>query len=417
MDKPISNTEIRKNKLAGAIKYLVGIGLIVGAFFVFRNLLKTEIKTNDFRVVRVERGSIENAISATGQILPSFEQQVNSPINTEIKKVLLMSGTAVKQGDVIMTLDKEYIRLEHESLKDQLELRNNNVTRLKFEFDKNIKDLDYENQIKELELASLAAKLEDVKHLKSIGGATRPEVEQAELNLQIAQLEKKKLENDLEFRKKVVGNDRRNLELEVMMQEKKLTELSRKLKETSVIAPRTGVITWVNENIGKKVTEGEALARIADLESYRVEASCSDRYSNRVKIGQPVKVRINRKDLAGTISSILPSVANNTIEFLVALEDTSHKDLRPNMRVEVFIISDKKEDVLRVANGAAFKGGVTQDLFVIQGDKAVKKKINVGLTNADFVEITQGDIKEGDLVILSDMESYDHLDIIELKKQ
>jgi len=416
MDRPISNTELRKNNFSQILKWLVALAVFVGGFFLFRDFLKTEIKTNDFRIMKVERGTIENAMTAAGQILPSFEQQVNAPISTEIKKVLLKSGKQVKQGDVIMTLDKEYIRLDYESLQDQLELKKNNVTRLKYEFDKNIKDLDYEDQIKALQLASLTAKLEDVKHLKSIGGATRPEVEQAELNLQIAQLEKKKLENDLAFRRQVVTNDRRNLELEVQMQEKKLTELSRKLKETSVIAPRAGVITWVNENIGKKVTEGEALARIANLESYRVEASCSDRYANRVKVGQPVKVRINRNDLQGTISSILPSVANNTIEFLVELAETDHKDLRPNMRVEIFIISDKKEDVLRIANGAAFKGGVEQELFVLQGEQAIKKKVRVGLSNADFVEITQGDLKEGDLVILSDMEDYDHLDIIELKK-
>jgi HlyD family secretion protein len=314
-----------------------------------------------------------------------------------------------------MNLDEEFIKLEYEGLQDQLELKKNNITRLRLEYDKNLNDLDYQDQIMALKVSNLEANLSDAKRLAKVGGATEEEVKKADLNLKIAKLEKKQLENDLDFRKKAVTSDKRNLELEVMIQEKKLRELNRKLKETAVKAPANGVITWLAEDIGKKVTEGEPLVRLANLENFRIEASCSDRYSSLVKVGMSVNVRINQTILKGTITSILPAVKNNTIGFIVELENGNAVQLRPNMKVEVFIISGKKENVLRLKNGAAFTGAIEQKLFVVRGEKAVKVAVNIGLTSMDYVEILTTDLKIGDKVIVSSMTDFEHLDVIELK--
>ncbi len=415
MDRTISIGEQRNGNKSRWLKILVAIAVLVVAFFGLRKLLTTTVKQKDFVKARVEMGTVENTISASGLVLPSFEQQINAPISTEIKNVFLKSGTEVKKGDLIMDLDQAYIRLELESLKDQLELRKNNITRLKLEYDKNLRELDYNAQIKNLEVFSLKSALEDVKYLESFGGATMQEVKKAGLALQISELEKKKLNNELEFRKAVITSDRRNLELEVMMQDKKITELSNKLNATSVKASRPGVVTWVNESIGKKVTEGEALVRIANLDGFRVEASCSDRYAKVVKSGMPVRVRINDSNLEGIISSILPTIENNTIEFVVTLNENNHPALRSNMRVEVFLISNRKENVLRLRNGPGINGAINQDVFVVNGKEAVRRKINLGVTNSNYVEITGGDLKAGDQVIISDMKSYERFDKVELE--
>lgn len=415
MDREIPTLEQNKSRMGQWFKYLIIVAAIAGAFYMLRSFLKTEIKEDDFRFGQITRGDIENKITATGLVLPSFEQQINAPIATEIKEIILTSGAEVQPGDLILRLDEEYVRLQYDALKDQLELRKNNITKLKLEYDKNLQDLDYQDQIKALQLASLEANLSDLKKLNKIGGATQEEVEQGDLNLQIAKLEKKQLENELNFKKESITSDRRNLELEVLIQEKSMRELGRKLKETSVKAPRAGVITWINENIGQKVNEGEPLVRIANLESFRVEASCSDRYSNIVKVGLAVDVRINKTNLKGIITSILPAVENNTIEFVVALNQTSHKELRPNMRVEVFIISGKKENVLRAQNGPAFTGAKQQGVFVVRGEQAKRTEVKIGLSNSAFVEILTDELQEGDKIIVSDMKDFDHLETIEIK--
>lgn len=414
MDRPISNREQRKNNLSKWLKYVAIIAVVIVGFFGLRYALQTKVEKADFLFAAVERGDIENAITATGLVVPSFEQQINAPINTEIKSVLLKSGAKVKTGDLIMNLDEEFIKLEYEGLQDALELKRNNITRLGLEYDKNLNDLEYENQIMALQIANLEAGLSDIKRLQKVGGTTAEEVQKAELNLKIQRLEKLKLENDLNFRKQAVTSDKRNLELEVMIQQKKMRELNRKLKETAVKAPANGVITWLSEDIGRKVTEGEPLVRLANLESFRIEASCSDRYSSLVKVGMMVNVRINNAIIKGKITSILPAVENNTIEFIVNLEEGNNTNLRPNMKVEVFIISGKKENVLRLRNGAAFTGAVQQNLFVVRGKEAIKIPVSVGLTSMDYVEIETDKLQVGDKVIVSSMKDYLHLDKIQL---
>jgi len=415
MDKPISKSTQNRSRLRKILRWILILGAVAALFLILRNLLKTRVEAADFQIASIERGTIENTITASGLVVPAFEQQVVSPISTSVKDVLLRSGDEVKKGDPMMLLDDEFIRLEYESLEDQYELKTNNITRLKYEYDKNIKDLDYENKIKDLQLSSLESQLTDAQRLQEIGSATQEEVDQAQLNLEIARLQKKKLENELAFSQQVLAGDKRNLELEALMEQKKLTELQRKLRETKVTAPRAGVITWISEDLGKTVTEGELLVRLADLGRFRVEATVSDRYAQYIKVGQPVRVRINRSDLTGYVAATLPAVENNTVGFIVELEQPDHKLLRPNMRVEVFLISDRREQALRLRNGPVFTGAARQNLFVIRGEEAVKTSARVGLTGIDFVELLETDLEAGDRVIISDMERFDHLERIQLQ--
>jgi HlyD family secretion protein len=415
MDKPISKSTQTRSRLRKALRWVLILGAVAALFLILRNLLKTRVEATDFQIAAIELGTIENTITASGLVVPAFEQQVISPISTSVKEVLLRSGDKVEKGDPMMLLDDEFIRLEYESLEDQYELKNNKITRLKYEYDKNIKDLDYENKIKNLQLSSLESQLADAQRLQEIGSATQEEVDQAKLNLEIAQLEKKKLENELAFSEQVLAGDKRNLELEARMEQKKLKELQRKLRETKVTAPRAGVITWISEDLGKTVNEGELLVRLADLGRYRVEASVSDRYAQYVKVGQPVRVRINRDDLTGFVAATLPAVENNTVSFIVELEQPDHKLLRPNMRVEVFLISDRREQALRLRNGPVFTGAARQNLFVVRGEEAIKTTARVGLVGIDYVELLETDLQKGDRVIISDMERFDHLERIQLQ--
>ncbi len=415
MDRPLSQQKQRKNNLRPYFRIAAILGAVAILFFLLRSVLTTKADRDEFQMATVELGDIANSISAYGSVVPAFEEQVNAPVATEIKEVLVRSGAAVQAGVLLMSLDEEYIQLEYEQTKDQVELRKTNITRLGYEYEKNLNELKYDDSIKELQVSALEAQLKDAQRLQQIGSATIEEVEKAKLDLEIAQLEKKKLENDLKFREKTTESDRRKLELEVLIEEKKLQELRRKLNETEVTSPRPGVVTWINESIGQKVNEGDPLVRLANLEAFRIEASCSDRYANIVKTGLPVEIRINNSRLNGYISSILPAVENNTLEFIVELEEYDHESLRPNLRVEIFIISDQKEQVMRVRNGAAFTGAIDQEIFVVRGDQAVKEQVQIGLTSRDYVELIGSNIQAGDRIIVSNMENYEHLNSFTLK--
>ena len=416
MDREISKKNRFRANVLKWLKYLLIFIVFISLYFLARNLLKIKASSTEFHIAKVEKGNIQNMLTASGVVVPSFEREINAPVNTEIKKVILSKGSEVKKGQLILELDQEFTRLEYEKLYDELELKRNNIFKLKLKYDKDLMDLDYQNQIKSLQLSELKTQVIDQKRLLDIGGSTQEDLEQAELNLKVAELEKKMLENNLAFARNVNVKEKENLELEYKIQEKRLKELARKLEETSVKAPLDGVITWINEDIGRTVIAGEPLVRIAVLDSYLVEANASDRNSEKIEVGMPVTVRINRQDLKANISTVLPEVENNSVKFLVEFENKNEGILRPNMRAEVFIITGEKNNILRVKNGAGFKGAKNQDVFVIRGDEAIRTKIIKGLSNSDFVEISGDEIQLGDEIIISDMKDYEHLDRFIIKK-
>ncbi len=415
MDREISSEERNKDtwkKLIKAILLVVVLGILI---LLFRKVLGKNIDHNDLLIVNVEKGNILNKLSASGVIVPAFERALNAPVTTEIKEIIKQTGQHVKSQDLIMKLNQEFTQLEYDKLHDELELRKNNINKLELQFDKEVKDLGHQADIKGIQIEELEAQLSNKKTLFKIGGVTEDEVKGLELQLKIAKIEKEMLENNHLFKQKVNKTERKGLGLEYTIQEKRLIELRKKLQNTDVRAPIGGVITWINENIGRTVTAGEPLVRIANLDKYKVEATTSERYAQSLLLGMEVEVRIGKTNLKGFVDRILPEVIDNTVKFIVRLEDPSHELLRSNMRTDVFLITDEKHDVLKLKNGKAIKGAKKQFVFVVKDGKAHKQQITKGISNGEYVEVVDG-LNIGDQVIISDISNFDYLDEFSVNK-
>lgn len=388
--------------------------VIVGAVWALRAGLSNSVQKADIRVASAEIGDVENTLTSSGEIQPDFEAVITSPITAVIQQTYLDAGASVKAGDKILELDKEFTQLNLDKLKDELELKRNGIVKLGWELEKSFYDLKINDSIKVLKINSLRAEIENAKRLFKAGGGTRESIDQAEQNLRIAQLEKRQLENDIRIKQQTMRADIRESEIGAQIKGKDLQELQRKLQQANIIANRTGVLTYVNKNIGSKVAEGEVLARLADLGGFKVIGSISDSYAPQIRVGMDVIVRINDTQLRGTLTNILPSVQNNIVNFDVQLEDKANKLLRPKMKVEVYLVTDARSKVVRVSNGSGFTGVPVQDVFVLRADgKAERRTVRIGLANFDYVEILEG-IRAGERIIVSDMSKYKNAKELEI---
>jgi HlyD family secretion protein len=403
----------KRNKTIGFIAMVVIV--IMGAIWFLRSSIKSSIDRSEITTAVVEVGTIENTLNASGEIIPEFEQVISSPINASIQEVIRDAGSTVKAGDVILSLDRAATQVEYERLKFQVESKRNAINKLKLDLVKAAYDTKSANDIKELNISSLESAVDDAKRLYKAGGGTRASIEQAEMALKVANLEKSRLENEIKHKQFTMGVDIREAQIAAAIEESGLNELGRKLQQANITATRAGVVTWVNKNIGSTIIQGEALVRIADLGSYKIKGNISDTYLDQLKMQMPVMIRINDSTLHGTISNINPSVQNGVVSFDVAIDQKNNMMLRPNMKVEVFLITSTQQNVMRIRNGAAFKGGATQDVFVLVNGKAVKKSVNIGSSNFDYVQLKNG-VKPGDVVIISDMKQFKDLQEIEVKK-
>jgi HlyD family secretion protein len=202
---------------------------------------------------------------------------------------------------------------------------------------------------------------------------------------------------------------------EIRILQKERAEIQHQLDLATTKADRDGVLTWAPFEEGATIRKGEVIARIADLNSFRVEATVSDVHATRLAVDLPVKVKINDTTcLTGKVSSILPTIQNGIITLLVNLEDKSNSALRSNLRVDVFIITASKDNTLRIKKGPFVNGEGAQEAFVIRDGTAFKTPVRLGFSSFDYYEVTEG-LSEGEEVIISDMRDYIHMKEVKVK--
>lgn len=414
MDREIAPDYVRQTRnRRWVIVGSVAVALAIALYF-FRKSLSSSIESSRIRTGTVETGDVENTLTASGEIIPAYEQIFTSPIRASIKQILLTPGTRVKPGQPIILLDKSLTEIESERYKDQLELKKNSIDQLRMKLNKDLYDAEINDKIKSLNINKLKADFEDAKRLQKVGGGTLEDITRAENALKIAELEKNQLENDLKYNRESMGASLRETQLGAQIEGKNLQELQHKLKMADIVADRPGVITWVNENIGSSVNEGEMLAKVADLGSFRVEGSCSDVYADQVKAGLGAIVKINETQLRGMITQVKPAVKDGVIGFTIQLDNAKNESLRPNMKVEVYVVTSKSAGTLRVANGPAFTGKRKQYVYVLENGKAHRRQIETGLSNFDYVEIKSG-LKPGEKVLLINTNEYEHLEELNIQ--
>ena len=77
-------------------------GIVVVSVLI--SLMRTGVKEKDLVFSQVGKGTIEVSVSASGKVVPAFEEIINSPINTRILEVYRKGGDSVDVGTPILKL-------------------------------------------------------------------------------------------------------------------------------------------------------------------------------------------------------------------------------------------------------------------------------------------------------------------------
>ena len=73
-----------------------------------------------------------------------------------------------------------------------------------------------------------------------------------------------------------------------------------------------------------------------------------------------------------------------------------------------------KENVMRISNGSYYAGAGEYELFVQSGNELVKRKVRLGDSNFEYVEVLSG-LKSGNQVVVSDMSNYKNKSKLKIK--
>lgn len=191
--------------------------------------------------------------------------------------------------------------------------------------------------------------------------------------------------------------------------------MKRTFEDAQIRSPRKAILTYINNQVGAQVGQGNQVATISDLSHFKVDAEIADAYGDRVAVGGRAIVKIGSDKLEGNVASVTPLSKNGVIAFSVQLDDDSHHRLRSGLKTDVYVMSAVKEDVLRIANASYYLGRGEYELFVMNGDnELVKRKVQLGDSNYEFVEVTSG-LQAGDKVVVSDMSSFKNKEKLKVK--
>jgi HlyD family secretion protein len=408
MDRPLS-AEVTRRRTARRIALAVfAVALLVGAIVVVPGWIRPSVSLARVRIGTVERGPIEATLTASGLVVPRFEHLITSPIDSRVQEVLLEPGAPVSPGDRLVALDVGPTARALEKLDEGLALKENERRRTGIDLKEALADLEGKLRIKELEIRSYEFDVEKNTRLSERGLITEDVLRRSQTDLERSRIERDQLERAVELKRETAEAKLAGLDLEVSILKKDRADAAERLQLATATADRQGILTWVVSEVGAAVQRGEEIARIADLSSFRVEATLSDVHADRVAAGLPVDVRVGELFLRGRVTNVLPTIEGGTLTLEVSLQEPSHSALRQNLRVEVHIVTERKEDALWLPRGSFVTVAGQRAVFVVHGEAAVRTPVEFGLANFAATEIVHG-LAAGDSVILSDMSDHAHV--------
>ena len=413
MDRPLPPDVERQNRLRRVLKIVVPVAIVAAVLTSLPGWMRPAVGRERIRTARVTVGPIEAVITASGTVTPEVERVLSSPLDARVLRILQRPGAHLKQGDPVVELDISESVLALDKVIKDLKIKENQQAQTRLALEKSLVDLDGRLEVKTLELQSAQARLAADQQLFKEGLYSREELRRSELAVKQAEIALSQLRQERTNAQRAASVQLEGLALERGSLDKEAAQARRLLDLSTTKSDRDGVLTWIVSQEGALVRRGDVIARIADLTSFRVAATVSDVHVGRLRTGLPVAVRATNLDLQGTVTDVFPTVENGVLRFSVALTEPSHAGLRPNLRTDVLVVTDRKPRVLRVKRGP-FADNVARQAFVVRGDRAVRIPIEIGLGGADDVELVSG-VSEGDEIIISDMKDYIHLSEVKIR--
>lgn len=325
----------------------------------------------------VERGDIAQNITANGTLNPVVLVNVGTQVSGTVHRIHADFNAQVKAGQVLAELDPSLFQA-------QLRQSAANVT----------------NAQSALKLAD--SKMARNRALKDKGFISGDALEQAEQQLDAARAQ-------LAVSTAQLARDRANLNYSIIK------------------SPISGVVVARNVDIGQTVAasfQTPTLFQIAkDLRQMQIDTSVAEADIGQLRLDQQAKFTVDAfrdRDFIGTVKQVRlnPTIQQNVVTYNVVVAVANDDGiLLPGMTANVRFAVNLKSAVLRAPNAALrYKpsdantddpaAAVTTKrrgkpmLHRLENDKPVPINVKTGITDGSYTEIVEGDIKEGDKLIV-----------------
>jgi len=328
----------------------------------------------------------------------------------------VLPGTAVKANTVILDLSNP--QLQQETLDAQYQLKGAQAA-----YEQTQAQLQNQLMDKRTQAASISSQYrvaemtkESYERLGKLGLRADIDVKTA-----VVQAEELAKQNDLAQQEVETFAKSINAQLAVQQanvdQKRALYDLKKsQLDQLHVRAGIDGVLQELDVDVGQRVAQGTAIARVAQPSQLKAELKIAETQAKDITVGQKVSVDTHNGIIPGHVMRIDPAVVSGTRTVDVKLDGPLPPGAVPDLSVEGTIEIERLADVLYVGRPVHGDSDTTVGLFKLTngGDEAVRVPVALGRASVNTIEILKG-LRVGDQVILSDMSAYDNDDRVDLK--
>lgn len=332
MDRKIDKKQIRKEARLRYAKIGLAVTCAAAAILSLSLLSGKSVYERDLSFGVADIGPLETTVAATGRVVPAFEEIINSPVDTRIVAVYAQPGDSVKAGTPLLLLDLKTAEADYSKLLGERKIKQNELTQLQLANSTRQSELAMQIKVKEMDVNRLAIEVDNERRLDSIGSGTGERVRQTETAYSTGVLELEQLRASL-ANERLRSRASEDIQRQALANfDQDLAIMKQKLDEGRIPAPHSGILSFISNEIGSRVTAGQKVAVVSDLSHFKIEGEVPESSSNRTGIGADVIVRIGSAELKGRVTNISPQSKAGIIPVTIALDDASNPRLRSGLR-------------------------------------------------------------------------------------
>jgi HlyD family secretion protein len=355
-------------------------------------------------VATVERGSFVRDIAADGQVVAAVSPTLyaNSLGTVSLK---VHAGDSVIKGQVLAVIDSPDLtaRLSQEA-----------ATEVGLRIDWQRATLDAEQKLQQLRDAFNQAQvdqktaqreLDRSRKAYELGSYTELQALKAEDSLEKAQFAFAQAKMNYNSQPKQNRFDIDSKKALFDRQEFLVADLKRQVDGLNVKSPVDGQVGQVQVADRASVAKDAPLLTVVDLTALEVEIKVTESLARDLRPGMKADLEGGGHRWAGTVSGVSPEVVAGQVTARLRFGDEKPAGLRQSQRLSVRIFIDRRDNVLMVDRGAFVDQEGGGFAYVLHGDVAERRPVQLGAESITKVEILDG-LAVGDQIVISGTDAF-----------
>jgi HlyD family secretion protein len=364
----------------------------------------------------VKRGEMILQVRGLGTLVPEDVLTIPATTDGRVVPQPLLAGTLVKPDTIILELTNPELQAALIDAEWQVKAAEAAYTDLKVRLESARLD-------QEAALATTQASYDQAKLTADRDEALLKEGLTVEINARISKSRAEDLKNRFAIDKRRLDGSLESITAQLASQQTHTEQLraAYELKKSQVEALKVragsaGVLQQVMVDVGQRVVQGAALAKVVQPWRLKAALQIQETQAKDVMPGQKCEIDTRNGIVKGKVSRIDPSVINGTRTVDAQILEPLPKGAVPDLSVEGTIELERLRDVVYVGRPVFGQSESVVTLFKLgpDGKMATRTQVKFGKTSVTTIQVLEG-LKVGDTVILSDMSAYDGQDRIELK--